>query len=92
MTESIEVRPPVEVRWLWRRIYTFGATFTNSLALGGIVVRVNDATTLKWLGLAVVGANVVIATLYLAGATVTDWARLAQSVRRSENAQSKTET
>jgi hypothetical protein len=33
------------------------------------------------LGLALVAANVVLATLYLAGATVTDWARIAGAAR-----------
>ena len=86
MSDAVEDHPPIEVRWLWRRVYTFGATLLNSLAVAGIVWRINDAQTLKWLGLALVGANVAIATLYLAGATVTDWARLAQSVRKAEAA------
>ncbi len=84
MSDEPEAHPPIEVRWLWRRVYTFGATLLNSLAVGGIVWRINDALTLRWLGLALVGANIIIATLYLAGATVTDWARLARSVRKAE--------
>jgi hypothetical protein len=86
MSDEPVEHPPVEVRWLWRRIYTFAATLLNSLAIGGIVWRINDAQTLRWLGVALVGANVAIATLYLAGATVTDWARLAQSVRKAGEA------
>jgi hypothetical protein len=75
--------PPVEVRWLWRRIYTYAVTVLNCAGIGVVVVRVNNAEALKWLGLALVGANVVTATLYLAGATVTDWAKLAQAARSS---------
>jgi hypothetical protein len=73
--------PPVEIRWLWRRVYTYAVTVLNCAGVGIIVCRVNSAETLKWLGLALVGANVVTATLYLAGATVTDWAKLAHAAR-----------
>jgi hypothetical protein len=71
----------VEVRWLWRRVYTYAATLMNAAGLGVIVWRLNSAEALKWVGLALIGANVVIATLYLAGATVTDWAKLAHAAR-----------
>ena len=73
--------PPIEVRWLWRRIYTYGATLLNSAGVAGVVWRLHDAQALKWIALALVGANVVLATLYLAGATVTDWAKLAHAAR-----------
>jgi hypothetical protein len=75
--------PPVEVRWLWRRIYTYAATVLNSAGVGAIVWRLDDPAALKWLGLALIGANVVMATLYLAGATVTDWAKLAAAARHT---------
>ncbi len=73
--------PPIEVRWLWRRVYTYALTVLNCAGVGAIVWRLHDAQALKWLGLALVGANVVTATLYLAGATVTDWAKLAHAAR-----------
>ena len=73
----------VEVRWLWRRIYAYAATLLNSGGVGAIIWRLDDPVALKWLGLALIGANVVMATLYLAGATVTDWAKLAAAARRS---------
>ena len=73
--------PPVEVRWLWRRIYTYAVTILNCVGIGAIVLRLNSAEALKWIGLALIGANVVTATLYLAGATVTDWAKLALAAR-----------
>jgi hypothetical protein len=75
--------PPVEVRWLWRRIFSFAATVLNSAGVGAIIWRLDDPATLKWLGLALIGANVATATLYLAGATVTDWAKLAAAARRT---------
>ncbi len=84
MSDLGDVRPPVEVRWLWRRVYTYSATLLNSVGIVAIVVRINDAQALKWLGLALIGSNVVVATLYLAGATVTDWAKLAQAARKPD--------
>lgn len=81
MTSTPPTTPPVEVRWLWRRIYTYAATLLNSLGMVVIVTRLSDPHALKWLGLALIGSNVVMATLYLAGATVTDWAKLAQAAR-----------
>ena len=77
-----EPRPPVEVRWLYRRIFTYGACGANSLGLAAIILRLDDPGALKWLGLALIGANVVLGTLYLAGATVTDWAKLVAAARR----------
>ena len=71
----------VEVRWLWRRIYTYAATVLNSAGVTAIIWRLDDPGALKWLGLSLVGANVIMATLYLAGATVTDWAKLAAAAR-----------
>ena len=73
----------VEVRWLWRRIYAYAATLANSAGVGAIIWRLDDPQALKWLGLALIGANIIMATLYLAGATVTDWAKLAAAARRS---------
>ena len=70
-----------EIRWLWRRIYTYAVTVLNCAGIGAIVLRLNSAEALKWMGLALIGANVVTATLYLAGATVTDWAKLAHAAR-----------
>ncbi|MFN3585752.1 hypothetical protein [Phenylobacterium sp.] len=74
--------PPIEVRWLFRRIYTYAATLLNSAGVMAIVWRIDDPAALKWIGLALIGANVVMATLYLSGATVTDWAKLAAAARR----------
>ncbi|WP_309091087.1 hypothetical protein [Phenylobacterium sp.] len=74
--------PPIEVRWIYRRIYTYASTLLNSAGVVVIIWRIDDPGALKWLGLALIGANVIMATLYLAGATVTDWAKLAAAARR----------
>lgn len=74
----------VEVRWLWRRIYAYAATLLNSAGVGAVIWRLHDAGALKWLGLALIAANVAMATLYLAGATVTDWAKLAAAAEHRD--------
>ncbi|MFM1960704.1 MAG: hypothetical protein RL588_2221 [Pseudomonadota bacterium] len=74
-------RPPVEVTWLWRRVFTYLASLANAGLLAAVIVKVKDPQGLAALGLALVAANVVLATLYLAGATVTDWARIAGAAR-----------
>ena len=77
-----EPRPPIEVRWLYRRIFTYSACGANFALLGAIILRLEDPVALRWLGLTLIGANVVLGTLYLAGATVTDWAKLVAAGRR----------
>jgi hypothetical protein len=74
----------VEVRWVFRRIYAYAATLTNSAGVAAIIFRLDDPGALKWIGLALIGANVAMATLYLAGATVTDWAKLAAAAKGAE--------
>ena len=74
-------RPPVEITWLWRRVFTYLASLANAGLLAAVIVKVRDPQGLAALGLALVAANVVLATLYLAGATVTDWARIAGAAR-----------
>jgi hypothetical protein len=78
-----EPRPPIEVRWLYRRIFTYSACGANSAGVAAIILRLDDPIALKWLGLALIGANVVLGTLYMAGATVTDWAKLVAAGRRN---------
>jgi hypothetical protein len=80
-----EPRPPIEVRWLYRRIFTYAACGANSAGLAAIILRLDDPIALKWLGLALIGANVVLGTLYMAGATVTDWAKLVAAGRRASD-------
>ena len=74
----------LEVRWLWRRLYTYVATLLNCAGVAAVVWQVQDPAALKWIALTLIGANVALATLYLAGATVTDWAKLAAAARRAE--------
>ena len=72
----------VHTAWLYRRIFTYCACGANFAGLAAIILRLDDPVALKWLGLALIGANIVLGTLYLAGATVTDWAKLVAAGRR----------
>jgi hypothetical protein len=35
-------RPPVEVTWLWRRIFTYLASLTNAGLLAAVILKVRD--------------------------------------------------
>lgn len=72
---------PPERGWLFRRLYTYLGTVLNLCSVGAALVKLDDPQALKWIALALIGSNVVLATLYLAGATVTDWAKLAAAAR-----------
>ena len=76
-----EIRPNRSLSQRGFMVLITVVTVLNCAGIGAIVWRLHDAQALKWLGLGLVGANVVTATLYLAGATVTDWAKLAHAAR-----------
>ena len=65
-----------EVQWFWRRLFTFLFTGVNSTALGFIVLKVDDPSAMKWIGLGLIFANVMLAFVYMAGATLVDLTRL----------------
>lgn len=83
---------PAERGWFWRRSFTFAATAVNLVLVALIVWKVSDASALKWLGLALIGSNIILAGLYLAGASVLDYAKLAgawKGASPSEQSQSE---
>jgi hypothetical protein len=65
-----------EVQWFWRRLFTFLFTSVNSAALGFIVLKVDDPDAMKWIGLGLIFANIMLAFVYMAGATLVDLTRL----------------
>jgi hypothetical protein len=79
-----EQDPAPEQSWTFRRIFAYAATVINSALLAAIIWKVDDPTALKWLGVSLVASNVVMATIYLAGASVLDWAKLAASWKGKE--------
>lgn len=75
---------PAEPTFGWRRSYAFAALGLNALAVGAIIWKLDDADALKWIALAQTGANLAIAGLYMAGASMADWARLTKAWRKPE--------
>lgn len=75
----IEQDPAPEQSWTFRRIFAYAATAINSLLLAAIVWKLKDPDALRWVALALVASNVVMAGIYLAGASVVDYAKLAAS-------------
>jgi predicted membrane channel-forming protein YqfA (hemolysin III family) len=75
-----ELRLP-EIQWTFRRGYTYVLTAVLALGVAGIVWKLDDPVALRWLGLALCALIALLAVLYLAGATVTDLARLAAAAR-----------
>jgi len=95
------VGPIPEPSFKWRRLLTYGAFVANTLliaaALGLIgyfgieAAKGNDAAlvamarSLMWLGLAATALNALLATLYMAGASASDLARIASSASILKN-------
>lgn len=69
-----------EVQWFWRRLFTFAFTTLNSGFIAAIIWKVNDPHALKWLGLGLISANILLAFVYMAGATLVDLTRLKSEV------------
>ncbi len=65
-----------EVQWFWRRLFTFLFTSVNSLAVAAIVWKIDDPGALKWIGLGLIFANIMLAFVYMAGATLVDLTRI----------------
>ncbi len=83
---------PAERGWLFRRVYTFAGTSANLTLVALALLRLNDPVSLKWLCLALIGNNIVLAGFYLGGASVLDWARLAAAWKGGKSEETKVET
>ena len=70
-----------DVRWTWRRVYVYGRSLILPALLALIVLRLDDAGSLKAIALALCALLLVDALLYLAGATTTDITRLTVAAR-----------
>lgn len=70
------MKPVFEVQWFWRRLFTFLFTSVNSVAVAAIIWKLKDANALKWIGLGLIFADIMLAFVYMAGATLVDLTRL----------------
>lgn len=66
---------PPEPSWKFRRIYTYALTVLNCGGVGAIIWRIDDAKALMWIALALIVLNIVLATLYIAGAAF-EWSQI----------------
>lgn len=73
--------PLVEVKWIFRRWYIFAFTAINTVGVSVIIAKVNDPSALKWIALGLISANMIMALLYISGATTTDIARVVAAAR-----------
>ena len=79
------MKPVLEVQWFWRRLFTFLSTGINSAALIAIVVKINDPDALKWIGVGLIFGNIMLAFVYMAGATMVDLTRLiAEAIKTAD--------
>jgi uncharacterized membrane protein YfcA len=65
-----------EVKWFWRRLFTFLFMGVNTVTIGWIVFKVDDPDALKWIAMMLVFADILLAFVYMAGATLVDLTRL----------------
>lgn len=65
-----------EVQWFWRRLFTFLFMGVNTATIGWIVFKVDDPDALKWIAMMLVFADILLAFVYMAGATLVDLTRL----------------
>lgn len=73
--------PPVEIKWFWRRWFVFGFTAVNCIGVAAVIWKLSDPMALKWVGLGLISSNMVLALLYIAGASGTDIARVVAAAR-----------
>lgn len=71
--------PLPEPSFRFRRWLTYGAIAVNSILIGWIVFKVDDARSLMWIALALVLSNVIFALLYMGGASANDLARIVKA-------------
>ena len=72
-----------EPAYVWRRWFAVFCTFLADGLLGVALWRTTDPVTLKWLGLALIVYNALLAAFYMGGATLTDIWRVVSAVRTS---------
>lgn len=70
---------PPERGWFYRRWYTFISSLIVFVLLLTAVVNVDSDDVLKWIALSLIGWGIIKDTLYMAGASVIDYAKLAAS-------------
>lgn len=69
-----------EIQWFWRRLFTFLFVGINTATVGWIVFKLEDPDALKWIGMGLITADILLAFVYMAGATLVDLTRIKTEV------------
>ncbi len=75
------MKPPVEVKWFWRRLVVIGVLIVSFALIAMIITRTHDAQALRWLGSGLIILSGLTLIAYITGATATDFARLAAALK-----------
>jgi hypothetical protein len=79
------MKPVLEVQWFWRRLFTFLCTGLNFSAIAVAIWKIDEPDALKWVGLGLIFANIMLAFVYMAGATLVDLTRLkSEAIKTAE--------
>lgn len=87
MSEPHDAAPAprlAEVKWTWRRLYSFGLAAACLWLIRMIIVRPQDVGQLQGLGLALCGLIALVTLVYVAGALATDIARIIEARERAK--------
>lgn len=68
---------PAETGWLYRRWYSFAGAVIIYVLILIIILTISAADPLKWIALALIGWGAVKDGLYMAGASIIEYAKLA---------------
>ena len=72
-----EDNTPPESGWFYRRWFTFISSAWYMVLITIATIKVDSDDTLKWIVFALVASKIILDGLYMAGASVLDYAKLA---------------
>lgn len=75
---------PAEPSFKYRRFYAFASLLLTSAGLAFILCKIDAASELRWLGLALIGSNLVVCMGYLLGASAVDLALITKAWKGKE--------
>lgn len=83
-TQAAEAAKAVirEQSWTFRRYFTYGVTTANLIGVAAVLWKLDDAASLRWIGLALIGLNALLATYYLIGPTAEHIVAAVQAFRQ----------
>jgi hypothetical protein len=70
-----------EMKWTWRRYFTWALSLANAAGVGLVLFKLTEAGDLRWVALALIGLNALLATYYLIGPTAEHIVAAVQAFR-----------